>query len=80
MFQNAHIIQDSAESTCIVAMIQVDTKELTATEGVESVVGVWHRESPHNYENNSRINEEFVCSAANRFVIEFDSKCHTERR
>ena len=74
------IVQDSVKYMCILMAVQVDTKVLTASEGVESVVGVWHRESPHNYENNSRVNEEFVCSAANRFVVEFDSKCHTERR
>lgn len=46
----------------------------------EKVVAVWTRESPHNYENNSKINEEFVCFGASHFEIEFDSRCKTERR
>lgn len=46
----------------------------------EAVVGVWIRESPHNYDNNSRITEEFVCPSATKFVVEFDSRCVTERR
>ena len=49
-------------------------------EEEESVVGVWTRESPHNYENNARVTEEFVCPSATRFVVEFDSRCLTERR
>lgn len=46
----------------------------------ESVVGVWTRESSHNYENNARVTEEFVCPLASKFVVEFDSRCITERR
>lgn len=46
----------------------------------EAVLAVWTKESPHNYENNSRINEDFVCPSATKFVIEFDSRCRTERR
>jgi hypothetical protein len=46
----------------------------------ESVVGVWTRESPHNYENNAHVTEEFVCPSATKFVVEFDSRCVTERR
>ena len=46
----------------------------------QSVVGVWTRESPHNYENNSHHTEEFVCPSATKFVVEFDSQCVTERR
>lgn len=46
----------------------------------ESVVGVWTRESSHNYENNARVTEEFVCPLATKFVVEFDPRCNTERR
>ena len=55
-----------------------DTRSLE--EQKESVVGVWTRESSHNYENNARISEEFVCPSATKFVVEFDSRCVTERR
>lgn len=44
------------------------------------MVGVWTRESSHNYENNSHFTEEFVCPSANKFVVEFDPRCITERR
>lgn len=43
-------------------------------------MGVWTRESSHNYENNARVTEEFVCPLATKFVVEFDSRCITERR
>ena len=46
----------------------------------ESVVCVWTRESSHNYENNARVSEEFVCPSATKFVVEFDLRCITERR
>jgi hypothetical protein len=46
----------------------------------QSVVGVWTRESSHNYENNAHTTEEFVCPSATKFVLEFDSRCVTERR
>ena len=46
----------------------------------QSVVGVWTRESSHNYENNAHTTEEFVCPSATKFVVEFDSRCVTERR
>lgn len=36
---------------------QVDSEVLQTSGEGEAVVGVWVRESPHNYENNSRINE-----------------------
>ena len=49
-------------------------------ETKESVVGVWTRESPHNYDNNAHVTEEFVCPSATKFVVEFDSRCVTERR
>ena len=45
-----------------------------------SVVGVWTRESAHNYPNNANVTEEFVCPSATKFIIEFDSRCITERR
>ena len=35
--------------------LQLGAKELKGEE--ETVLGVWVRESPHNYENNMRINE-----------------------
>ena len=44
------------------------------------MVGVWTRESSHNYENNAHVTEEFVCPSATKFVVEFDSRCVTERR
>ncbi len=46
----------------------------------EGVVGIWVRESPHNYENNSRLSEVFTCPSATKFTLEFDPRCHTERR
>ena len=55
--------------------------ETASLEGAqESVVGVWTRESAHNYENNAKVTEEFVCPSANKFVVEFDPRCITERR
>ena len=59
---------------------QMNSKQLTSSGDIDTVVRVWTRESKHNYENNSNINEEFVCPSASKFVIEFDSRCHTERR
>ncbi len=56
------------------------SSQVDDSKSKESIVGVWTRESPHNYENNSRISEEFNCLSAIRFTVEFDSSCHTERR
>ncbi|XP_064406559.1 zinc finger ZZ-type and EF-hand domain-containing protein 1-like isoform X2 [Halichondria panicea] len=61
-------------------LLKVDSPELLSCNTPESVVSVWTRESPHNYENNSDKTEDFVCSSATRFVVEFDQRCHTERR
>ena len=60
--------------------MQIDCEQLSSSTEVESVVRVWTRESKHNYENNSNINEEFVCPSASKFVLEFDPRCCTERR
>ena len=60
--------------------VQLDAEALKDSGEKEAVVGVWIRESPHNYDNNSRITEEFVCPSATKFVVEFDSRCVTERR
>lgn len=45
---------------------QLNSPELESSCDVESLVGVWTRESPHNYENNSDKVEDFVCSSATR--------------
>ena len=64
---------------CDVVCVQLS--EAVSLEGqTESVVCVWTRESSHNYENNARVSEEFVCPSATKFVIEFDPRCLTERR
>lgn len=57
-------------------LVEVDSQQ----DLKQSVVGVWTRESPHNYDNNTHITEEFVCPSATKFVVEFDSRCVTERR
>ena len=41
---------------------------------------MWVRESHHNYEDNARLSEHFVCPSALRFVVEFDPRCETETR
>ena len=64
---------------CSLSLSQL-TEAGSLVEQQESVVGVWTRESPHNYENNARVTEEFVCPSATKFVIEFDPHCITERR
>jgi len=60
--------------------LTLDSSVLKASGDTEATIGVWTRESPHNYENNSRIHEDFVCPSATKFIIEFDSRCQTERR
>jgi hypothetical protein len=74
----------------LISIIQSSTDKLTdvftspqsvqSEDETEKVLAVWTRESPHNYENNSKINEDFVCPGAEKFVVEFDSRCRTERR
>ena len=64
---------------CVCVCVQLSEAGAQEEDKV-SVVGVWVRESRHNYENNARVNEEFVCPSATKFVVEFDSRCVTERR
>jgi len=37
--------------------LTLDSNVLKASGDTEATIGVWTRESPHNYENNSRIHE-----------------------
>ena len=60
--------------------MQVSSDFLKASKYSEAVLAVWTKESSHNYENNSRFHEDFVCPSAIKFVVEFDSRCRTERR
>ncbi|KAF6029661.1 hypothetical protein EB796_011992 [Bugula neritina] len=44
------------------------------------VINTWTEESPHNYANNQNITKTFNSPGAKYFIIEFDSRCHTERK
>ena len=64
----------------VIRISSSQASENDSAQAVESVVGLWTRESSHNYENNSRVSEEFHCPSAVRFSLDFDSRCCTERR
>jgi hypothetical protein len=69
----------AATTSCPGAFLRLS--DTVSLEGqTESVVCVWTRESSHNYENNARVSEEFVCPSATKFLVEFDLRCITERR
>ncbi len=61
-------------------VLQVNSDTLKSSKYSEAVLAVWTKESLHNYENNARIHDDFVCPSATKFVVEFDSRCRTERR
>ncbi|XP_011420402.3 zinc finger ZZ-type and EF-hand domain-containing protein 1 isoform X2 [Magallana gigas] len=44
------------------------------------VLRTWEVESSHNYENNQHQSQVFTCPGANKFVVDFDPRCETERR
>ncbi|KAL8625230.1 hypothetical protein ACOMHN_029988 [Nucella lapillus] len=44
------------------------------------VLRTWDVESPHNYDNNSSITQVFSCPGATKFIVDFDTRCETERR
>ncbi|XP_055877134.1 zinc finger ZZ-type and EF-hand domain-containing protein 1-like isoform X1 [Biomphalaria glabrata] len=65
---NPHLFSDIT-SDC---WTEVDTEE--------TVLRTWEVESPHDYLNHSNIVQMFHCPGASKLVIEFDSRCETERR
>ncbi|XP_071131694.1 zinc finger ZZ-type and EF-hand domain-containing protein 1-like [Mytilus edulis] len=44
------------------------------------VLRTWEVESSHSYHNNEHETQVFSCPGANRFIIDFDPRCETERR
>ncbi|CAC5406051.1 unnamed protein product [Mytilus coruscus] len=44
------------------------------------VLRTWEVESSHSYHNNEHETQVFGCPGANRFIVDFDPRCETERR
>ena len=51
-----------------------------ASDKGDAVLRTWDVESSHNYDNNTHTSQQFFCPGATSFVVEFDSRCETERR
>lgn len=59
---------------------QVDNSFWQQMEQDEEVLRVWELESSHNYENNLNVVQVFSCPGASTFLVEFDTRCETEKR
>lgn len=44
------------------------------------VLRTWEVESSHSYENNQHFTQVFSCPGADKFMVDFDTRCETERR
>ena len=62
-------------------LLQLDSDKWTSSQTAEmEILNTWSEESPHNYHNNTHTTKVFNCPGAKLFVIEFDPRCHTERK
>ena len=48
--------------------------------GDRVILRTWEMESSHNYENNQNFTKVFSCPGCSEFLVQFDSRCETERR
>ena len=56
------------------------TNSTWAVKISEDIFRTWDVESSHSYNNNMNITLSFVYPGANKFIVEFDPRCQTERR
>ena len=58
----------------------MDSEQWSSASDEMEVLNTWTEESPHNYSNNQDITKVFSSPSARLFVLEFDPRCHTERK
>ncbi|XP_061181596.1 zinc finger ZZ-type and EF-hand domain-containing protein 1-like [Saccostrea echinata] len=58
----------------------ISSEHWASIQTEDIVLRTWEVESSHNYENNQHQTQVFTCPGANKFVIDFDPRCETERR
>ncbi|KAL5017766.1 hypothetical protein ScPMuIL_005151, partial [Solemya velum] len=59
---------------------KISSEHWLSVQTEDIVLRTWEMESPHSYENNQHLRHIFNCPGAAKFVVEFDSRCETERR
>ncbi|XP_067952130.1 zinc finger ZZ-type and EF-hand domain-containing protein 1-like [Watersipora subatra] len=60
--------------------LSLDSNHWNKVQAGMEVLSTWTEESPHNYPNNQNITKVFYCPGAKIFILEFDPRCHTERK
>jgi len=58
----------------------MNSKHWQSVQTEDIVLRTWEVESAHNYENNVHFTQVFSCPGATKFIVEFDTRCETERR
>ena len=71
-------------SSCVTRVFELQSNAAEssnrASDKGDAVLRTWDVESSHNYDNNTHTSQQFFCPGATSFVVEFDSRCETERR
>lgn len=58
----------------------MESDKWTAQSNDMVILNTWSEESAHNYHNNMHTTKVYNCPGAKLFILEFDSRCHTERK
>lgn len=62
-------------------LFKLDSSHWTTVQtGQNFVLKTWVEESSHNYADGLHLTKVFNCAGAKLFIVEFDSRCATERK
>uniref|UniRef100_K1PFX0 Zinc finger ZZ-type and EF-hand domain-containing protein 1 n=1 Tax=Magallana gigas TaxID=29159 RepID=K1PFX0_MAGGI len=78
VLSSVELLENSFLGSTVRQLITSDHWASVQTEDI--VLRTWEVESSHNYENNQHQSQVFTCPGANKFVVDFDPRCETERR
>ncbi|KAK3090627.1 hypothetical protein FSP39_013259 [Pinctada imbricata] len=79
-FQNLNTELQSLAKILPKVFPHISSEHWDSIQTEDIVLRTWEIESSHNYDNNQRVTQVLTCPGAEKFVVDFDPRCETERR